>query len=653
MRLPVLLLLAYIWSIDLASAQKTIWKADDLHRVEINSWFDLFSLSPNWINATNDDASFQHSRNGLAGLGGAWWPVYVNGTKLNTQSWDVQSLHLIPFTISQLDSAVMVEQPVLYEGVFTEKGAVFLYTGETKKGWGVQGNLSFGNKSGDPGPFVYTELVTPNIERVGPVADGQISYRAQNFGVKASGALFYHALTDNLLQYRRLIPFEFGGEEYKYRQVKIISHSGFVEADYTNAGFRHHIQAGASKAEDYLFADIYGVEIPVERSLGFAAVQGAGEIFEDIGFSYQISHNSHHTESFSNKDDRWLNWKQQTSEIENAITHRYDKGYQEIGFAAEFLNLNDELNNQDLTTQLFSLHHKVRYRFLHWLSLHSNLKLVTAEEPVLKQNVGFEFHLSKTNRLLLQSTYSERLPAEDNSLWYWVSQHGFAGDTLAEFDFGELPARSKFIKSSLGWNTSIPEKGTFSAALEFIQHLDEYLFAVQIVSNGNSTETGEVDFLSDLDASFIRIPVKLEVEVIPNLFQAAGYTWNQQQSGSEDFHSMVPAHRFTYTINWKPVQSFKVWSRIQAQSETSWNALQALNGRVVISRRLGGEVSDTYYSDSAARFLWDVGIKKYFWNQRIDVSMDLRNITDQHFRYHPLSEMHRFTLFLKASLRLP
>lgn len=628
-------------------AQITVWNAEDLQRQEIHSLYDIFSITSGWTNATNDDATIQYSRNGLAGPGGAWWTVYVNGVQLYLQSWDTQSLHDIPVSISQIDSLVIVESPDIREGNFTDKGGIFIYTKEQKKGLHASGNMVFGNRSGDPGPFVYTEYASRNIERLGPVADGLISYQKENYGVRAGFKHFVHAVTDPLA-FRRMTPFDFG--EGRFRHEKIRSTSFFGEADIHTGIFEHGIQGGFTQSSDFLFTGLYGTEIPVDRNRQFAALTGKGSVNESVKVYYAANFNASRMEEYPNKEDRWLRWNQDIVSGKMQLHQSFKKGGQKTGIEVEQYKLKDEEEAQrTLNSVLFKAFHQLEYTINETLSTRTNLMITSGSSVALKANLGSTFRLNKDHSLTLEGSYSQRLPDEDNSIWFWMHKKGFASDTLSVYHPEQLPEKSTFLQLQLGWKANIFEGIQLQVDPSLNQNKNEYLLDYSLMPKGQRIETAQYQFLDDLDASFFKLPVKLEINTHPKIWQTLSYTWIEQLSGKARFFKMQPRHRLSTHVNWMPVSSFKIWTRLQMQSETSWPYAQGIDGHSV---QINPLQTITYESVTPSRALLDIGIKKFFWEQRVAFSLDLKNITDRHYRNHPVSPEHAFSVFLGMHMDL-
>lgn len=626
--------------------QKKTWKSEDLLRIELETWFDLFSISSNWVNSTNDDANIQFSRNGLAGIGGAWWPVYINGVQVETEAWGTNSLHIIPFDISQLDSVVIIEKPMVYEGVFTEKGGVFLYMKDNEEGLRSEGSISFGSNSGDPGPYAYTEHISPNSERIGPFINGQISYRDNKFGIKVGGSHTTHPLTDNLLAYARLKPFKHTVTPTS--QVKIIKNSGFLKLNYSGEVFNHEILVGTSEAEDFIYTEVYTSEVPVSRNFSYASIQGNGEILKDLSFSYQAGYNQQRLENYPNKDDLWVSWNQDITSLKTSINQKFQRGTAQIGLEYKFFSLKDDLSGNRLNMNNISSVYFIDYQLSKKINVFYSGKLSRNEDYDLKNHTGLNYKISNTNTFYMEGSYSQRSPAEDNSIWYWIAKKGFGSDTLSAFDDVQLTYNPIYKDIRFGWKTN-KENLLLSVSAVFSKHVNEYFADIDL----NLNEKGEIfpesfNFINNYSADFFRIPIRINLNH-NKTFQEFRFTWSRQVSGNRKFFSMLPKHKFIYSINWKPESSLKIWARLQIQSRTSWANLESLDGKEIRLQRFGTVSTYSYDTNFNTRALLDLGFKKYLWEEKLAFSIDLRNITDQFYRKNPLSREHRFTFFLKTS----
>ena len=627
-------------------AQKTVWYADDLLSQEIESFYELFSLVSGWTNATNNDVTIQFSRNGLAAPGGAFWPVYLDGVKINQQLWNTQGLFFAPVNFNQVDSIVVVEQPMIYGSEFTEKGAVFIYSKTPDEGLKVLADVTFGNESGDPGPFVFTEIGSRNIERIGPVVSGSVSYRKRDFSIQVGGHAYDHPSYTSILQYPRVTPYRFPTNG---KIQKIESNSIFFKADAKTGFISHQLNASASNSRDFLFTELYGVEVPVDREWRMVSYQGDMKVSQSSKASFQTSYSTNYAENLPNKDQLWLGWDQQVFSSALSLRNKFRNGQQEIGVKTELLFVEDNLSGNQLKNDVSNIYHQLELMLSEKLTLNSNSMVAYSEKFALKESIGLTINLTASQEIEVAGSFSQRLPQEDNSLWYWVADKGFGSDTLMEFGIDKLPEKSTFYQAKLGWRADLERFGVEVSTIWSVNQ-NEYAWKYQFIPNGRSIRAGNYVFKDDLNASFLKVPIKADYLFSADLRTSFSYTYTQKLSGSDAFFSMIPAHQVLLNINYKPATSFKLWSRFRFQSQTEWEMLSPIDGKVV---PLTSTQSEAYSSDLDSHVIWDAGIKKGFWDQKLTFSLTMKNMLNQKYREHPISQKNALTMFLGAHLNLP
>lgn len=622
---------------------KSVWKGDELKNSGIQTLKDLFEVHTGWYNATSDDATIQFSRNGLAGPGGAWWPVYLNGSRMDIGAWDTMSPHILPVTLSQIDSVVIIDSPGLYNGTFTEKGGIFLYSDSQQDGLQVESEIMMGNKSGDPGPFVYTEKATRNIERLGPIMHASISYAKSKFALEGSVKRFVHSVSDPL-QFQRLTPFEFGEP---FRHPKIESNSFYLSGRYNSDKLENQIQFGTTTATDFLFTSLYGIEIPVDRRWGFISLDGSGNLSDQLTLAYDLTHSSNDLNEYPNKENAWLQWQQQVTSGQVSAKHSFQKGYLVAGASVDYYRLVDEANgDESLSTNLARIFNQLEIQLSDRLRFISDLMAVKGDHGKAAPKIHgiLKSRIHPDHILSLDLSYSQRFPGEDNSLWYWIAEKGFGDDTLAAFRPEKMPERINFMQAKLGWKADVTEDLTFNTGISLNKNSDEYLSQYNLDQLEGDIYTGSYNFIPDLDATFLAIPLWINLEYSRRLRQTFRYTWRNQISGSTNFSAMAPNHRFNTYLRWNPVDSFGIWSRFHFQSASTWKSADLLDQKEV---RINSEQTVTYSSAFTPRFKWDAGIRKGLWDEKIVFKLDALNIFDRKFRNHPVAPRHAFTLFLR------
>jgi hypothetical protein len=104
----------------------------------------------------------------------ATWIVRLDGQLMPMRVGGLWVLDEIPVSIVQLDSVVIAEGPQLTDGRAAVLGTIDLYT-RLARGASIVADYQHGDETGDPGPYRYTARTTPNVEKLGPFANGAIA----------------------------------------------------------------------------------------------------------------------------------------------------------------------------------------------------------------------------------------------------------------------------------------------------------------------------------------------------------------------------------------------------------------------------------------------------------------------------------------------
>jgi hypothetical protein len=102
------------------------------------------------------------------------WVVRVDGQLAPVRLAGLWILDLLPVVISQIDSVVIVEGPLLSDGRSATAGTIDVFTRRPPPGVSVTADYQHGDESGDPGPYRYTPRATTNVEKLGPFASGAL-----------------------------------------------------------------------------------------------------------------------------------------------------------------------------------------------------------------------------------------------------------------------------------------------------------------------------------------------------------------------------------------------------------------------------------------------------------------------------------------------
>ncbi len=610
---------------------------------------DLFELSGQWEVSSVDDFTLLHSRNGLAGPGGMYWPVFLNDIPLDLNVWGTKNLNKIPVSVSAIDSVVLVTEPQLAGGMSMEKGGVFIYTKSRREGISADAELWTGNRTGDPGPFVYTERATPNVERLGPIASASVSYAKDRFSVEGGMKRMLHFVSEPI-QGGRILPLAYGDDPFRHPKIEL--QSFYVRGSHTGETMNHSLQAGASDVDDFLYTELYGTEIPAGHSWSFVSLDGGIKAGENTSIRYRVSHNRNETNERENKENLLLRWNRAVTGGQISVSNDFEFGSLETGAGYDHYIVNDGFSDGDaLSVNLLKLFNRLRLELSSRLTSYIDLMAVKGEgdRPVFKSFTNMEFTPVKGHRLTAGFTYSERLPEEDNSLWYWIGNKGFGGDRLSGNAGAGIPGNIRLLRGHLAWNMALTEALDIKSGVGISRYLDEYAPAHRLVSREDRyVETGTFSFHTNLNAVELTIPAELSYKPSGAFTGTVGYTWNRLLSGSSFLWDRSPGQRFHGRLNWNPVNSFNIWTTINFRSITNWNSVGLLDGETL--KTSYGMTDVTYRSTLPGRVRWDAGFSKKIWDDRVAFRLQVNNLLNDVYREHPLGPKHSFTIFLGMSI---
>jgi hypothetical protein len=98
-----------------------------------------------------------------------------------TNLFGVHQMDLLPISIAQVDSVVVVSGPVVFGGTASARGAIEIFSRAAPRGLSGEFTYEHGDETGDPGPYRYTPQATPNLEKIGPFAHAQVGYASDGW----------------------------------------------------------------------------------------------------------------------------------------------------------------------------------------------------------------------------------------------------------------------------------------------------------------------------------------------------------------------------------------------------------------------------------------------------------------------------------------
>lgn len=628
-------------STELKNGNSTTITKDEIQQSGLMRLSDLFLLIDSWDVSTIDGITYQASPLGLNSYQHQEWKIFLNGNPIDIDFFGTKALDRIPVDLGQIDSIRIINQPGIYAGQKTTGGIIDIYTKRSDSGLSMNFRTGFGNETGDPGPYFYTDLSSPNVDKVGNIIATSFSYGAKdsyfNFGYKRE---IGYPIDKVFFRRNRDIAGNYNPEQ------KLESY--YVDYSKTFDNFSYSISAGESEFADFLFLRQYGREIPVNSKLSYLGSTGSFGESDHPLISYRFAYSSNRLSKRKNSLNLDFDWKQEhlQTNIETYFSKSKLDGTIGIGLNHFAVHTDYLLNETEITeTTIFG-------HFNYFISK----KIKSSADIAInyqKGKAGF-LALSKTavrlgeKRLLtIALSYSKTLPEESKSIWYWQEQ----GYTYLE-DNGVIYDIDGNIKPSKKITADISVANQFSRSLS-LKLSGYYRSFSQITSEGQflispNDYSAPNNLIVKTDCSGQIVGGKIETKISP--IERLRFKLSARYQGIikdeilfREVWNTVPKVTLTGTILYTPVNNFSLRSRIRYNGPTEW----------IDYDNTDNFLTDDHNSLTVAE-VFSIGIstQKYFHKRKIRTSFSIRNLFNEKISYHPLGAQFDLSYFVQIEFLL-
>ncbi|OGU56855.1 MAG: hypothetical protein A2V66_14625 [Ignavibacteria bacterium RBG_13_36_8] len=578
------------------------------------------------------------------------WILMVDGQRIDLDYPYMKNINLLPFDLSEVDYIEVFTLPQISSGEYSDKGMIHIHTVKPADGLSIHVSTSSASEIGDPGPFKYTDTNTPNIDQIGPYYSASISLGSEKLSLRMGVKHHMQIYSDPLIRKRM------ANYAWENKEMKLLGAYAKVEVDLLNGKhilFAAHAHTGdplfySVYGSDLLFFNPYGAEIPVDPIFNHVGLSGYFNLTPSASINYQFKFSSslldfpmyYQKPAFDwniNNYNGYVEFENRKSDSEGLVGF----GINHVKFVTGY-----QLFGNSFT--LFRIYGKYKKNYFDIISqTYFGSFVFDGTKTAVKAGVNSQIKMSKEVSFLTGISFSNRLPEEDNNLWYWsMKGYGFLNSYGLNYSIeDELSISKQFIAEAelhfdAGERFSFAFGGFFRLySNQNIEHHNyiidpaTYLFDTETVvgSNQNGSVFGpKFTFDQQISSSFHH---KIYYRYIPII------------DGTDEFYDVMltfPAHKFVYTISYQPVSSFSLNTMFTYLSESFWPEYNSINT----------DSSNLYSNNLKERLLIDLAAQKFFWHNRLRVSILLKNILGKEDKYHPIGGIFDMTLFLQVELIL-
>ncbi|MBD3290436.1 hypothetical protein GF337_16650 [candidate division KSB1 bacterium] len=606
---------------------------------------DLIFLIDNTHFYTIDGYTWYTVLNGLAPLQ-QQTPVMLNGRCIEPSFLGVRNMNMLPVSLKNIDSVVIVTTPHIYSGYFAETGLIDIIPKKMQPGFNLSGSFYAGNETGDPGPFKYTDYYSPNVDRIGKGGTVNVSYRSVNFFVRSNFIIEEHILTDFAMR-RRIHSASTKGWGSFYR------YAPSLEFGFHTGKIRHNFYINHSNAEHYFFFfEELGREIPMDYSILQTGYYGSLRLSANRQLNFSTHYSGNWSEPANNIyqfdfDADLRKWISQIEYHQEGIKFDWRVGgtYEQTSLRTAYKMQENAISMGNFYARFdYQPSPKTRY-LLSLMGQFDRSDFATKAAISLQKN----FH---PNHIIQASlSFSQQLVEEENTFWYWVKNgYRLLDEQELNYFFSSELKNSSRLTSDIYWRWKIHPDLGFEASAFYRKFnnmlLEQQQFFYYAYYCAVRTSTG---VFPDNYGRTGGIRMSIKHDPSGGFKQRFDYHYQQAISGNSLFKNewdKIPTHKAAYQITIEPVKNLSFWLMGSYTSRTHWHDYDPIDG-AECTRYAPIEV--VYRSKIEQNLNLDFQIKKWFWRRQMTAALIGRNLLNNKIRYHPMGVSHDLSFYINLT----
>ena len=530
------------------------------------------------------------------------WTVMVDGQRVETGALGAVFAELAPLLVQQIDSVVVVRHPGIAGGTFVPRGVLHVHSRSLPRGVFARADVRTGSETGDPGPYLATARITPNVDRNGYDASAMLGYGGRGWEVEAGLRRMKQNVTDP-----RLVELYDTKKIQSYTTVRGPALRASAEA----FGGRHHLLLGRTDQSGFVHLPALG---RMERSAiryTHAGASGTVALSPATRSTYRVTRSSL---SLGRVEDSLpARAPARRTSTHAALGVQHDRGSARLEAGAELADrafTGGGVASESRRTHLTLFAQAARTASAAWSDRYA-VALVAGDGGLAgKGSATGTWTPDSARSLAGVVALSRQLPGEDGD---WMDAPFF------RFAAEPPPASSILLWSELVWR----------------QPLGRALWAEAGGVYGHVAQTGErgrrslPGVLRPDGAGIVRggragVRLGLGTEGSRRLSGRVVYQSVGPVAASETLERALhtlPRHSLAGTLVYTPVPSLELALLLDHRAATSWRAV----GTALEARE--GEL------DPVSRF--DLALQKWFWQRRLRTRLAVQNVLGTPERYHP------------------
>jgi hypothetical protein len=588
----------------------------------ITSIAEVVALADNWNSYTIDGSSGFYSVNSLSPYQRQGILTFIDGLRTDVEIFDTRNLNILPVSIDQVDYVEFISTPVIYMGSFAPAGVIHIHTKTSGPGLSVQAAHTIGDETGDPGPLVFTELTSPNVDKLAQFFSVGISSAGENWLMNAHIKHEETFETDPAINERIL---NLNSDDNKTRIISYWFKTGIRAL----SGLQQ-FTIGYTTNNDYLFFRPYGNEIPVKqifRQFGF----NGGSRFSEFGINYSARTSLNELGYMNNNKNIYFDFGLNSLSVNLEAFYRSQLFSIKIGAGNDKYTAATASVLTDRNISIRSLY--LQADIFPAGNLHQALGIFSArnyDDYSLKGFLNSKWNIDNHHSVFAGFSYIETLFSEDNNYWVWRNR-GYRFN-YSDDDYN-VPAEfntKKTFTADAEYSYRPDSLSSFRAGVNFRRFSDYYLekqfYQFDSLSKifYSLTEVKPEEYL-ETGGAYAGIDYKITQDISAGLF----YSYTAYSNGSELFKETwrsLPRHNVTLSLTYQPFGNFGLNARLKYYSSTLWYEYKYVSY----------QSDEEYIMEVKPGVLLDLSANIWLWHKRIWLNAAARNLFNEIEKYNTI-----------------
>ena len=502
---------------------------------------------------------------------------FIDGVAYDISNLTNQDIHKLPLSIHEIDEIIISSVPSIINGQIAANGSIHIKRKKVRNNIRIRAALY--NETEDPGPYRYTKYSSPNVDHHGPDLFSSVSYKLDSFSLDIANKFLDHRPLDERITLMR----ERVKQMKDWPQIKQFNSYGNLIYHFTN--HQIHFLAQNIQQNDFYYYPALKNELSLKYRIQRFALNSNHQFSDNFRLRTSIKLIDNKTKNDKSYED-YLDHDSKRFSMYLNSEYRFDDMYISLGIDYYSNNI---VHDYKIKKNIENFNYLSSFSY-------------NQQDFAYKITSNFSKRFTKIATEISYSDYFLRLNVNNYDAYYNLFEDQIKMSDSNFYHFEKNKKFTKHIHMNVSKEFAFKRKIKLSTML-FYNNLNQKLY------------------LSYKDPN-------VESNVIKTIFSERQF-FNTRNYGLESSLSYQSSNLFSkVSINYKDqsLSHYNAQANFEIKALNSYSPYKDLSLWSIIHLK---SKRDYIVQEISSQYIFDLGVRKRFWNNKIDLDVALRNITDE------------------------